>query len=165
MRLNGRGRQLACHAGGVRVTFDVRAVARDGGTVRTSTSARVRTPRLIVVPSDGMFRSGRTDLMPRGMRAMLRIARRLVGVPAIRCTGHTDSIGPAAYNQALGLARARVTCRFLRRHGVRSRMRIASAGEHHPRATNRTARGRARNRRVDISVTCDGGRRSAGKRH
>jgi outer membrane protein OmpA-like peptidoglycan-associated protein len=163
VKLNGRGRQVACNAGGARVTFDVRAFARQGGSVRTSTSARVRTPRLIVVPSDGMFGSGRVDLMPRGVRSLLKIAHRLKAVPAIRCTGHTDSDGGAAYNSALGLARARTTCRFLRRHGVRSHMRMSSAGESRPRATNRTARGRARNRRVDISITCDGGR--SGRRH
>jgi outer membrane protein OmpA-like peptidoglycan-associated protein len=75
-------------------------------------------------------------------------------VPRVRCTGHTDSDGAAAYNQRLGLARARATCRYLRRHGVHAHVTVASMGERRPRASNRTVRGRARNRRVDISVAC-----------
>ena len=67
--------------------------------------------------------------------------------------GHTDSTGPAPYNQQLGLKRAEAVRRQLHSQGVAlDRMATISYGEEAPREPNSTADGRALNRRVEIVV-------------
>jgi outer membrane protein OmpA-like peptidoglycan-associated protein len=104
----------------------------------------------LTLPSDALFRGGATTL-PRNGTASLRSLRDLLaGVRHITCTGHTDDRGPASANQRLGLARARSVCAFLT-HGAAIAGRAASRGESAPRASNRSASGRAANRRVTVS--------------
>ncbi|MGB7451672.1 MAG: OmpA family protein [Lysobacterales bacterium] len=67
--------------------------------------------------------------------------------------GHTDSTGPAQYNQQLGLQRAESVRRQLHAQGVAlGRMATISYGEDAPAEPNSTADGRALNRRVEIVV-------------
>ncbi|QIB67081.1 OmpA family protein [Kineobactrum salinum] len=67
--------------------------------------------------------------------------------------GHTDSTGPAAYNQQLGLQRAEAVRRYLHTQGVAlDRMATISYGEDEPAASNDTTEGRAMNRRVVVVV-------------
>lgn len=67
--------------------------------------------------------------------------------------GHTDSTGPAQYNQQLGLQRAESVRRHLHGQGVAlERMATISYGEDAPVQPNNTAEGRAANRRVEIVV-------------
>lgn len=67
--------------------------------------------------------------------------------------GHTDSTGPAQYNQQLGLQRAESVRRHLRAQRVPlDRMATISYGEDSPAEPNSTAEGRALNRRVEIVV-------------
>jgi len=67
--------------------------------------------------------------------------------------GHTDSTGPAQYNQYLGLQRAESVRRHLHSQSVAlDRMATISYGEDSPAAPNDTATGRALNRRVEIVV-------------
>ena len=92
-------------------------------------------------------------MLPAGKRTLRQIARGVGKVKAIRCTGHTDSIGPASYNKSLGLKRAKAVCKELKRLGTRGKTKTVTAGETRPRATNANARGRALNRRVELLVT------------
>jgi peptidoglycan-associated lipoprotein len=67
--------------------------------------------------------------------------------------GHTDSTGPAQYNQQLGLKRAEAVRRQLHSQGVvLDRMATISYGEDAPTESNSNADGRALNRRVEIVV-------------
>ena len=67
--------------------------------------------------------------------------------------GHTDSTGPAQYNQYLGLQRAESVRRHLHAQSVAlDRMATISYGEDSPAEPNDTAEGRALNRRVEIVV-------------
>jgi OOP family OmpA-OmpF porin len=69
----------------------------------------------------------------------------------ITLTGHTDSIGTDAYNNKLGLRRAEAVKEYLVSHDVAAdRIKTESKGKTQPIATNKTAEGRAKNRRVDI---------------
>ncbi|MBW3694712.1 OmpA family protein [Vibrio sp. T187] len=63
--------------------------------------------------------------------------------------GHTDSIGYTEYNAALGERRAESVGFYLQSKGV-SEVGISSSGETDPIASNTTAEGRAKNRRVEI---------------
>jgi outer membrane protein OmpA-like peptidoglycan-associated protein len=66
--------------------------------------------------------------------------------------GHTDNIASDAYNLELSKKRAAaVRNALVGRHGVEvTRLSADGAGEAHPRDTNETLAGRARNRRVEL---------------
>lgn len=69
----------------------------------------------------------------------------------VHVVGHTDSIGPDAYNQQLSERRAESVASYLESNGVSTgRVRAEGRGEHEPRDTNATAAGRQLNRRVEI---------------
>ncbi len=66
--------------------------------------------------------------------------------------GYTDTTGPVGVNQALSLSRAQAVAGYLVRQGVPAdRVRAAGFGSAEPVGDNRTARGRAANRRIEIT--------------
>ena len=68
--------------------------------------------------------------------------------------GYTDSTGSAELNQKLSERRALAVSTFLIEQGVSStRMEIRGLGATNPLMDNNTAKGRQKNRRVDILVT------------
>lgn len=78
----------------------------------------------------------------------------------VAVVGHTDSVGPAAYNQHLSLRRADVVRKALARAlGTGYRFHVSGKGETEPIAVETRADGsadplaQARNRRVEISYT------------
>jgi len=71
----------------------------------------------------------------------------------IKVTGHTDSTGSEAYNQALSEKRAVSVKTYLEGKGIDgTRIETIGMGESSPVATNKTKEGRAENRRVEIEV-------------
>ncbi|MGY2288982.1 OmpA family protein [Pseudomonas sp. SDO528_S397] len=72
----------------------------------------------------------------------------------LRVSGHTDSVGKDAYNQKLSEKRARSVVDYLVSQGIArsSVVSVTGAGETHPVADNKTAEGRALNRRVEIQI-------------
>lgn len=71
--------------------------------------------------------------------------------------GHAASTGTDSYNQSLSICRANAV-RDALLTGVARRQRpkkvtVRGYGETRPTATNATAHGRARNRRVEVSIT------------
>ncbi|MEO5732084.1 MAG: outer membrane protein OmpA [Rubrivivax sp.] len=76
-----------------------------------------------------------------------------VNLEVIIAVGHTDSIGTDAYNQKLSIRRAEAVKEFLVSKGVeRNRVYTEGKGESQPVASNKTAAGRAKNRRVEVEV-------------
>jgi len=75
-------------------------------------------------------------------------------VAHINVIGHTDSVGPEAFNQKLSEGRAQSVASYLETEGqVRpERMEISGRGETDPMADNGTDAGRAQNRRVVIEI-------------
>ncbi len=70
-----------------------------------------------------------------------------------RIIGHTDSIGPDAYNERLAIHRAEAAKAYLVNRGIAPKRLVTEGhGETRPIADNRTAAGRAENRRVEIEV-------------
>ena len=69
----------------------------------------------------------------------------------MRIIGHTDSTGSDAINDPLSLDRATSTRNYLTARGVSgARIHVDGRGSREPIASNDTAEGRARNRRVEI---------------
>ncbi len=67
--------------------------------------------------------------------------------------GHTDTSGPAAYNQKLSEKRAQAAVDYLVSQGIPAgQLRAVGAGESDPVASNDTRAGRERNRRVELVV-------------
>jgi outer membrane protein OmpA-like peptidoglycan-associated protein len=104
-----------------------------------------------------MFEFDSDVLTPAAIQEMDAVVGRigdLEDVSAIRIVGHTDSVGPEAYNQGLSERRAESVKRFLESRGINANLLSASGeGELNPVADNASAQGRAMNRRVDIAVS------------
>ncbi len=71
----------------------------------------------------------------------------------IRVEGHTDNVGSASYNKDLSERRAASVVRYLSEKGIaRGRLTPAGYGFEKPVASNATALGRAKNRRVEFRI-------------
>jgi len=109
-----------------------------------------------------MFDSGEAILQPEGEAVLRKIAAFLVGHPALKIhvIGHTDDVPMRtrfASNWELSAARALAAVHFLtEKAGVApNRVGAVGYGEYRPIADNTTAEGRARNRRIAISILPD----------
>ncbi len=75
------------------------------------------------------------------------------GIKRVMIEGHTDSIGSDAYNMKLSERRANSVRQYLTNKGIAPGMLdTVGYGESRPVATNDTAEGRAKNRRVEFKV-------------
>ncbi len=103
------------------------------------------------------FQTGRAMLTPVAREVLRDVARQLVENPQFRVqiSGHTDNRGSRAANLRLSLARARTVETFLIANGVpQTQVRAAKGfGPDVPIAPNKTAAGRAKNRRVELNRT------------
>lgn len=107
------------------------------------------------IPSDISFDTGRADIKGNFAPILDRFADGLRNNPnaEVRIIGHTDSTGSDAINDPLSLQRAESTRNYLTARGVGgTRIQVQGMGSHQPVASNSTADGRARNRRVEIFV-------------
>lgn len=107
------------------------------------------------IPSDISFDTGRADIKGNFAPILDRFADGLRNNPnaEVRIIGHTDSTGSDSINDPLSLQRAESTRNYLTARGVGgTRIQVQGMGSHQPVASNSTAEGRARNRRVEIFV-------------
>lgn len=110
---------------------------------------------MLNIPSDISFAVGRSDIQPNFAPVLDQFAMGLRNNPYsdVRIVGHTDSTGSEAVNNPLSVDRAASTRNYLVNRGVDGRrIAIDGMGERYPIASNDTADGRARNRRVEIFV-------------
>ena len=71
----------------------------------------------------------------------------------IEISGHTDSTGSVEYNRDLSKRRALSVKKYLVEHGVEdARIEYRGAGPDEPVDTNKTAAGRAKNRRIEFTI-------------
>ena len=76
-----------------------------------------------------------------------------INLEVIIAVGHTDSVGTDAYNQKLSVHRAEAVKTYLVSKGLeKNRVYTEGKGKKQPVADNKTAEGRAKNRRTEIEV-------------
>ncbi|MFL5401778.1 MAG: OmpA family protein [Gemmatimonadales bacterium] len=102
------------------------------------------------------FQTGKAMLTPTARAVLKDIASQLVENPEYRVqiSGHTDNTGRRATNLRLSIARARTVETYLEANGV-PRLQVTSKGfgPDVPVGPNKTAAGRAQNRRVELVRT------------
>lgn len=113
---------------------------------------------VITLSGSVLFATGKSDLLPIAQDKLNQVAKALndQGFKGIVVQGYTDSVGSAADNDRLSLRRAQSVRDYLVTRGVPSEKATAEGkGASNPVADNKTADGRAENRRVEIVVTPD----------
>ena len=110
-----------------------------------------------IVIRDVHFEFNKATLTPADKDVLSTVATRLkqeTSTAQLSVTGHTDSVGSDAYNQKLSQRRADSVVKYLVENGVpqSSFVSVSGAGESQPVADNKTADGRAMNRRTEIKI-------------
>ncbi len=129
----------------------------------TAQIARLQAAVKYTVDSDLLFASGSWQMRPSGKDIIARLAAKLAPTQqnSLVVTGYTDNapIGPALQaqgvtsNQMLSQKRAEGVMQFLISQGLNPGLITARGlGETDPVASNDTAQGRAKNRRVELSL-------------
>jgi OOP family OmpA-OmpF porin len=102
------------------------------------------------------FEVGKAVLLTESRDILQDVAQSLVANPEVKVevAGHTDNTGPRALNERLSTERAEAVKAFLVEHGVEAdRMEVHGYAWDQPVASNKTASGRAQNRRVELRRT------------
>lgn len=162
-----RRKQAAAEAraAGIRDAVDRLKGAVAAGKVRVG----LRAGQLVIeVPSDTLFAAGKAEIQRGGRAVLAEIAAVLRTMPEHRfqVAGHTDDGGDAKSKKAkrarlpssweLSAARAVAVVQALIAEGMApGSLSAAGYGEFAPAATNATAEGRAKNRRIEIGLVMD----------
>ncbi len=103
------------------------------------------------------FKKGKSEVDPACDKTMTYIAKLVKESPGfhVRVDGHTDNVGKPESNMRLSQERAEAVVKYLvEKKGVDARRLSAKGfGDTQPIADNKTEKGRAKNRRVDFTVT------------
>ena len=122
------------------------------------------TSEKVTFAADAFFDFDKAVLKPEGKAKLDDLVGKMSGLnlEVIIAVGHTDSVGTDAYNQRLSVRRADAVKDYLVSKGIeKNRVYTEGKGEKQPVADNKTAEGRAKNRRVEIEVV---GTRATSKR-
>lgn len=110
---------------------------------------------IVLTLGDVLFDVDQATLKPGAMQNLYRLVTFLKEHPdrPALVEGHTDSTGAEAYNVSLSQRRADAVVTFLVENGIEpSRLLARGYGPALPVATNATAEGRQRNRRVEVVI-------------
>jgi len=113
------------------------------------------TSEKVTFAADTFFDFDKAVLKPEGKAKLDDLTSKIKGITleVIIAVGHTDSVGSDAYNQKLSLRRAEAVKAYMVSRGIEAnRVYTEGKGEKQPVADNKTAEGRAKNRRVEIEV-------------
>jgi chemotaxis protein MotB len=139
------------------------AAARKEAAAEKAQIGRFQEAIKFTLNSDLLFRSGSWEMSPRGKDLIAKLAPKLAPYQQNKLVvnGYTDSapISPAlkregvTSNEVLSQKRAEAVMQYLISEGVKPDMISARGfGEASPIASNKTAQGRAKNRRVEVTL-------------
>ncbi|MDR2325453.1 MAG: OmpA family protein [Acidovorax sp.] len=109
----------------------------------------------VTFAADAFFDFDKAVLKPEGKAKLDDVAGKVkdINLEVVIAVGHTDSVGSDAYNQKLSVRRAEAVKAYLVSKGIaKDRVYTEGKGKKQPVADNKTAAGRAKNRRVEIEV-------------
>lgn len=109
----------------------------------------------VTYAADAFFDFDKANLKPEAQAKLTDLVDKTKGInlEVVIAVGHTDSIGTGSYNQKLSVRRADSVKGFLVGKGVeKNRIYTEGKGSTQPVADNKTAEGRAKNRRVEVEV-------------
>jgi OOP family OmpA-OmpF porin len=109
----------------------------------------------VTYAADAFFDFDKAVLKAEGKAKLDDLVGKVKGInlEVIIAVGHTDAVGADAYNQKLSVQRAEAVKAYLVTKGIeKNRVYTEGKGEKSPVADNKTAEGRAKNRRVEIEV-------------
>ena len=109
----------------------------------------------VTYAADAFFDFDKSVLKPEGKAKLDDLVGKVkdINLEVVIAVGHTDSVGTDAYNQKLSVRRAEAVKAYLVSKGIeKNRVYTEGKGEKQPVADNKTAEGRAKNRRVEIEV-------------
>ncbi len=109
----------------------------------------------VVFNADAFFDFDKAVLKPEGRKLLDQVATQVqtINLETIIAVGYTDSIGSVAYNLKLSQRRANAVKTYLVSKGIdANRIYTEGKGKSNPVASNATAAGRAKNRRVEIEI-------------
>jgi type VI secretion system protein ImpK len=112
---------------------------------------------VVTILGDGLFKPGEATIGSENLGLLARIGDALRGVPGpVDVIGHTDNVPIRTLrfpsNWELSKARAESVARILSARVPPERLRADGRGEAEPVAPNDTTQGRAKNRRVEITL-------------
>ena len=105
--------------------------------------------------ADVLFDTNKSDIKPNSRASLDDLVGKIgdLKLEVLVVTGHTDSTGSQAYNEKLSVRRAEAVKAYLVGKGMEAnRIYTEGKGERQPVADNKTAQGRAQNRRVEVEV-------------
>ncbi len=111
---------------------------------------------MVLTLGDVLFDSGRAELKSGAMRTIDQLATFLKDNPerTVSVEGYTDSVGSDNFNLGLSQRRADAVSTALTSRGLElARIAARGYGESSPVASNDTAEGRQRNRRIEIVIS------------
>ena len=109
----------------------------------------------VTYAADAFFDFDKSVIKPEGKAKLDDLVGKIkdINLEVIIAVGHTDSIGSDSYNQKLSVRRSEAVKAYLVSKGIeKNRVYTEGKGEKQPVADNKTAEGRAKNRRVEIEV-------------
>lgn len=111
--------------------------------------------RIDVAAKNVFFATGSSKLLSKSFKSLNEVVKVLNEDPNLKLDieGHTDNTGKPDKNQILSESRAKSVLDYLTSKGVNAaRLVSAGYGQDQPIADNKTAAGRAKNRRVDLKL-------------
>ena len=109
----------------------------------------------VTYAADAFFDFDKSVIKPQGKAKLDDLIGKIkdINLEVIIAVGHTDSVGSDSYNQKLSVRRSEAVKAYLVSKGIeKNRVYTEGKGEKQPVADNKTAEGRAKNRRVEIEV-------------
>lgn len=117
--------------------------------------AKAVVDKINIAAKNIFFATGSSKLLPKSFKSLNDVAKLMADDKSLMLDidGHTDNTGKADKNQILSESRAGSVKAYLVSKGVaESRMTAEGHGQNDPVADNKTAAGRAKNRRVEMKA-------------